>query len=109
MHFELTTSTSPFISHSASIASPIRKNEGKLIFNRRPLSEVFAEIERYMPGSLVVAGRLPDTPVSGVFNLDDVPGMLSVLSRTQPVRIYQLPWLTVVMNARSTDQVAPGG
>ncbi len=81
---------------------------GKLIFNRRPLSDVFADIERYLPGSLVVAGSLPDTAVSGVFNLDDVPGMLSVLSRTQPVRIYQLPWLTVVTNAQPADRAPPG-
>jgi len=70
---------------------------GKLIFNRQPLAEVFADIERYLPGSLVIAGSLPSTAVSGVFNLDDVPGMLDVLARTQPVRIYRMPWLTVVV------------
>lgn len=70
---------------------------GKLIFNRQPLAEVFADIERYLPGSLVIAGRLPSTAVSGVFNLDDVPGMLDMLARTQPVRIYRMPWLTVVV------------
>jgi len=106
---EFENGSSPSATHALDINTAAAWQRGKLIFNRRPLSEVFADIERYMPGSLVVAGRLPDTPVSGVFNLDDVPGMLSVLSRTQPVRIYQLPWLTVVMNARSTDQVAPGG
>ncbi|MCQ3031010.1 FecR family protein [Pseudomonas syringae] len=81
---------------------------GKLIFNSRPLTEVFADIERYMPGSLVVAGTLPDTAVSGVFNLDDVPGMLNVLSQTQPVRIYQLPWLTVVMNGEAVKEGKAG-
>ncbi|MBD8680156.1 FecR family protein [Pseudomonas sp. CFBP 13719] len=70
---------------------------GKLIFNRQPLAEVFADIERYLPGSLVIAGRLPSTAVSGVFNLDDIPGMLDVLARTQPVRIYRMPWLTLVV------------
>lgn len=73
---------------------------GKLIFNRRPLSEVFADIERYVPGSLVLAGNLPDTPVSGVFDLDDIPGILAILSHTQSLRIYQMPWLTVVVNGR---------
>lgn len=99
----------PSASHTLDLNTAAAWQRGKLIFNRRPLSEVFADIERYMPGSVVVAGQLPDTAVSGVFSLDDVPGMLSVLSRTQPVRIYQLPWLTVVMNAQSADKVAPGG
>jgi transmembrane sensor len=76
---------------------------GKLIFNHRPLADVFADIECYLPGSVVIAGNLPDTAVSGVFNLDDVPGMLNVLSRTQPVRIYQLPWLTVVINGERDE------
>ena len=37
------------------------------------------------------------TAVSGVFNLDDIPGMLDMLARTQPVKIYRMPWLTVVV------------
>lgn len=77
---------------------------GKLIFNRRPLNEVIAEIERYVPGALMVTGRLPSTAVSGVFSLDDVPGMLGTLARTQPVRIVQLPWLTLVMNAERAGE-----
>ncbi|WP_240478655.1 FecR family protein [Pseudomonas cremoricolorata] len=70
---------------------------GKLIFNRTTLAEVFEVTERYLPGALVVSGRLPNNPVSGVFDLDDLPAMLDVLSRTQPVKIVRLPWLTVVL------------
>ena len=69
---------------------------GKLIFNRKPLSEVFRVTERYLPGALLITGRLPDTEVSGVFDLSDLPAMLNVLARTQSVRIVQLPWLTIV-------------
>lgn len=100
--------TPPSATSPLDINTAAAWQRGKLIFNRRPLSEVFADIERYMPGSVVVAGSLPETAVSGVFNLDDVPGMLDVLSRTQPVRIYQLPWLTVVMNAQPDARVKPG-
>jgi len=71
---------------------------GKLIFNRTTVTEVLRSIERHLPGTLVISGHLPDSPVSGVFDLDDLPAMLDVLGRTQPVRIIRLPWLTVVMN-----------
>jgi transmembrane sensor len=87
----------PAASRPLDLDSAVAWQRDKIIFNQRPLGEVFADIERYLPGSLIVAGRLPDTPVSGVFDLDDIPGMLDVLARTQPVRIYRLPWLTVVM------------
>lgn len=89
----------PSPTHPLDISTAAAWQRGKLIFNRRPLAEVFADLERHMPGSLLVAGNLPDTAVSGVFSLDDVPAMLDVLARTQPVRIYRLPWLTLVMNA----------
>lgn len=72
---------------------------GKLIFNRKPLAEVFAITERYLPGTMLITGQLPDTAVSGVFDLDDLPAMLTVLNKTQPVRIVQLPWLTIILHA----------
>ncbi|WP_236176586.1 FecR family protein [Pseudomonas qingdaonensis] len=77
---------------------------GKLIFNRRPLDEVVSEIGRYVPGALVVTGQLPSTAVSGVFNLDDGAQMFSTLARTQPLRVVQLPWLTLVMNRESVEE-----
>lgn len=105
---EFENGSPPSTSSPLDINTAAAWQRGKLIFNSRPLAEVFADIERYMPGSLVVAGTLPDTAVSGVFNLDDVPGMLNVLSRTQPVRIYQLPWLTVVMNGEAVKEGKAG-
>lgn len=86
----------PAASGPLDLDSAVAWQRDKLIFNQRPLADVFADVERYLPGSLLVVGRLPDTPVSGVFDLDDIPGMLDVLARTQPVRIYRLPWLTLV-------------
>jgi transmembrane sensor len=96
----------PAASQPLALDSAVAWQRDKLIFNQRPLAQVFDEIERYLPGSLVVAGRLPDTPVSGVFDLDDIPGMLDILARTQPVRIYRLPWLTLVRQAPAS-QVPP--
>ncbi|WP_243247799.1 FecR family protein [Pseudomonas maioricensis] len=105
---EFENGSAPSTTSPLDVTTASAWQRGKLIFNRRPLAEVFADLERYMPGSLVVAGNLPDTAVSGVFNLDDVPGMLNVLSQTQPVRIYQLPWLTVVMNGEAVKQGKAG-
>ncbi|CAI3788047.1 Protein FecR [Pseudomonas sp. MM227] len=94
---EYVAGTAPSPTGALDLGSASAWQRGKLIFNRQPLAEVFADIERYLPGSLVIAGSLPTTAVSGVFNLDDIPGMLDMLARTQPVRIYRMPWLTVVV------------
>src|SRR5690606_26243437 len=45
---------------------------GKLIFNRRPLAEVAAELERYQAGKVIVLGDgLGRLEVTGVFELGD--------------------------------------
>jgi len=91
----------PPSAHTAlTLSSASAWQRGKLIFNQQPLAQVLADIERYLPGTLVVAGHLPETAVSGVFNLNDLSGMLTVLARTQPIKVYQLPWVTVVMNSQ---------
>lgn len=86
------------------VASDMTWQRGKLIFNRRPLDEVVAEIGRYVPGALMVTSRLPNTAISGVFNLDDGPQMFDTLARTHALRVVQLPWLTLVMNAESSAE-----
>lgn len=93
----------PSATRPLDVASDTAWQRGKLIFNRRPLDEVVTEIGRYVPGALMVTGRLPSTAVSGVFNLDDGPAMFSTLARTQPLQVVQLPWLTLVMNAENSE------
>ncbi|MED5606456.1 FecR family protein [Pseudomonas sp. JH-2] len=70
---------------------------GKLIFNQRPLGEVLAELERYLPGRILLTDEaLRRHKVSGVFDLDDPDALLQTLQRLQPVQVTRLPWLVVV-------------
>lgn len=70
---------------------------GKLIFDRRPLGDVVAEIERYRRGRIVIASdRLRRLEVTGVFDLADPDAILDVMEETLPVRVARLPFLTVV-------------
>lgn len=70
---------------------------GKLIFNQRPLGEVLDELERYLPGRIVLTDRaLRQHKVSGVFDLDDPGALLKTLERLQPVKVTHLPWLVLI-------------
>lgn len=70
---------------------------GKLIFNRRRLESVVAELERYRPGRIVVLGdQVKNLEVTGVFDLDDPDRLLRTLGDATQVRIAQLPLLTII-------------
>ncbi len=70
---------------------------GKLIFNRRPLAEVAAELERYQAGRIVVMGEdLKRLEVTGVFDLGDTRALLHTISHTIGVPVRRLPLLTVI-------------
>jgi len=72
-------------------------SRGKLIFNRRPLGEVAAELERYQLGKVIVRGeRLKRLEVTGVFELDDPPALLRAISATVDVPVTRLPFLTLI-------------
>lgn len=73
---------------------------GKLIFNQRPLGEVLDELERYLPGRIVLTdSALRQHKVSGVFDLDDPGALLNTLERLQPVKVTHLPWLVLIRPA----------
>ncbi len=73
---------------------------GKLIFNRRPLGDVVAEIERYRSGTIIIGGtRLRTLEVTGVFDLDDPEAILRTIEETLPVRALRLPLVTVLHGA----------
>ena len=70
---------------------------GKLIFNRRPLASVVAEIERYHAGRIVIASeRLRTLQVSGVFDLADSDRLLQAIEETTKAEVVRLPLLTVL-------------
>lgn len=73
---------------------------GKLIFNQRPLGEVLDELERYVPGRIVLTDNaLRQHKVSGVFDLKDPAALLKTLERLQPVKVTHMPWLVLIRPA----------
>lgn len=70
---------------------------GKLIFNRRPLEGVVAELQRYRAGRIVILGdRLKVLEVTGVFDLDDTDRILRTIEETTKAKIVNMPLLTVI-------------
>lgn len=70
---------------------------GKLIFNRRPLADVVADIERYRRGRIVLMGDgLRSLEVTGVFDLNDPEAILHTIEDTLPVQMTRLPFVTIV-------------
>ncbi|GEP54445.1 FecR family protein [Reyranella soli] len=70
---------------------------GKLIFNRRPLENVVAELERYRTGRIVILGdRLKTLEVTGVFDLDDTDRILRTIEETTKARVVQMPLFTII-------------
>ncbi|EAQ34361.1 Probable FecR, iron siderophore sensor protein [Nitrobacter sp. Nb-311A] len=70
---------------------------GKLIFNRRPLADVVADIERYRRGRIVLVGDgLRSLEVTGVFDLNDPEAILHTIEDTLPVQMTRLPFVTIV-------------
>lgn len=70
---------------------------GKLIFNRRPLQNVVAELERYRAGRIVVMGeRLKALEVTGVFDLDDPDRLLRTIEETTKAQVIHMPLLTII-------------
>lgn len=95
-----TTSERPSGPQAADVDIETAWRRGKLIFNRRPLGDVVAEIERYRSGTIVIAGmRLRALEVTGVFDLDDPEAILTTIEETLPVRITRLPFVTVLHRA----------
>jgi transmembrane sensor len=73
---------------------------GKLVFNGRPLGEVLAELDRYIPGVVYLTDEtLSARRISGIFEVDDPQAALDALEQTLPLRITRLPLLTLVRPA----------
>lgn len=70
---------------------------GKMIFDRRPLDEVVADIQRQRKGRIIIANdRLAKLVVTGVFDLDDPETVLNTMETGLSVRVARLPFITVL-------------
>lgn len=72
-------------------------HRGKLIFNRKPLQEVLAELERYQYGRIIVPDAgLGALQISGVFDLNDPHNLLHTLEQRYGLNITYLPFVAWV-------------
>lgn len=79
------------------VRAEIAWTRGKLIFNRRPLGEVVAELDRYQFGRLIVVDKaLARREVSGVVPLDHAGAGLDLVERSLDARLIRLPLLTLI-------------
>lgn len=71
---------------------------GRLIFDRRPLGEVVAELNRYRHGRIVIADpSLASRTVSGVFDTVDPEAALATIARDLRIRSAALPPLVTLL------------
>lgn len=71
---------------------------GRLVFKNRSLNDVIAELDRYQPGSIVIANaKLAQTRVSGNYKLRDIPAIVKTLAGITSAKVTSLsPYLTVL-------------
>jgi transmembrane sensor len=70
---------------------------GKIIFENQPLSQVIKTIQRYNNNHIVIlSDELKQHKVTGIFDINDNNGMLSIIENNLPVTIHQFPWLIVL-------------
>ncbi|MFZ5782445.1 MAG: FecR family protein [Pseudomonadota bacterium] len=69
----------------------------RLIFDRVPLAQVVDELNLYRRGRIVVAtSELAARHVSGVFDMSDADGALSIIARELDARTVSAPLLTIL-------------
>ncbi len=75
--------------------------EGRLVFELTPLSQVLEQIERYRPGVLMIRdARLGALKVSGTFQLDRLDEGLATLEKVFPLKIERYTHYLLVVSPK---------
>lgn len=92
------SSTEKYHTSAVNIKQSAAWQRGKLIFKNQPLADVIAELERYLPGRVLISQqKIRELKVSGVFPLQSPEQLLTMIEQILPVKITQLsPWLTLL-------------
>lgn len=70
---------------------------GRLIFDRAPFADVLTELNRYRRGKILLSrDDLLDRQVSGVFDLNNLDGALTSITRELGLKTAQMPLLTLI-------------
>jgi transmembrane sensor len=76
--------------------------QGRLMFDAKPLSEVVAELQRYHVGQIEIAdSRVSDYPLSGEYDIHGIDALIDVLPEILPVRIERRADQSIVIRHRS--------
>ncbi len=79
-------------------SEPNAWRSGKLKFDARPLKEVVAEIDRYIPGKIILANdRLASHRVSGVFEIENLDRAIPVIAESLKLRTSGIGGFLVVI------------
>lgn len=84
----LVTAAPPEI-ESVDLAKATAWEQGQLVFEDEPLSEVAARVSRYAPQAVTVAPGASTLRISGVFNAGDVATFTDTVGRYLPVRVVR--------------------
>lgn len=81
----------------ADLSTLMAWRRGRLIFDNKPLGDVVQDMQRYSDSTIVfLSDDLKQQRVTGVFDIDDINGMLAAVENTLPVTVRRLPWLIVL-------------
>ena len=79
-------------------SEPDAWRQGKLKFDGRPLLEVLRELDRYLPGKLLLANdRLANHQVSGIFEIEKLDRAVPVIAKSLNLQTTAIGTLLVVI------------
>ena len=95
---QLTVTQTGFSQPAELASNQLAWREQKIIFHETPLVEVIAELNRYLPGKVVLLDEgLENTPINAVFNLENADTALQVLEQNLPIQLsYVTTYLALV-------------
>ena len=74
-----------------SVQTALSWRSGRLVFDGLPLGEVLAELDRYLPGRVVIAdSAVKAIPVTATFSIARIDTALETIEQTLPVRLIRL-------------------
>lgn len=87
---------------SVDVDKMLAWEQGRLVFELTPLSQVLEQVERYRPGILMIRdARLGALKVSGTFQLDHLDEGLATLEKAFPLKIERFTNYLLVISSKS--------
>ena len=76
--------------------------QGRLMFDAKPLRDVVAELQRYHVGQIEIADpRVGQYPLSGEYDIHGIDALIDVLPEILPVRVERRADQSIVIRHRS--------